>query len=71
MAAPHVAGAIALLRSARPGYAPDVYIQALVSTGVPLTDTRNNLTKPRINVFAAVESLALLEPKAFLPLVAR
>ncbi len=71
MAAPHVAGAIALLRSARPGYAPDVYIQALVSTGTPVTDIRNGLTKPRINAFAAVESLALLEPKAFLPLVAR
>ncbi|MGB9750936.1 S8 family peptidase [Roseiflexus castenholzii] len=71
MAAPHVAGAIALLRSARPGHTPDSYVAALITTGVPITDTRNGLTKPRIDVFAAVESLAPLEPKAFLPLVAR
>ncbi|MFQ3632876.1 S8 family peptidase [Roseiflexus sp.] len=71
MAAPHVAGAIALLRSARPGYTPEMYIQSLITTGTPITDTRNGLTKPRINVSAAINSLAPLEPKAFLPLVAR
>lgn len=71
MAAPHVTGAIALLRSARPGYTPETYVGALISTGVPITDTRNGLTKPRIDVFAAVESLAPLAPAAFLPLVVR
>jgi subtilisin family serine protease len=71
MAAPHVAGALALLRSARPGYTPDRYVAALTTTGAPITDTRNGLTKPRIDVFAAVESLAPLEPKVFLPVVVR
>lgn len=71
MAAPHVAGALALLRSARPGYTPDAYVAALINTGAPITDTRNGLTKPRIDVFAAVESLAPLEPRAFLPVVVR
>jgi len=33
MAAPHVAGALALLRSARPGYPSDAYVTALVNTG--------------------------------------
>lgn len=71
MAAPHVAGALAILRSARPGYAPDAYVSALVSTGQPITDTRNGLTRPRINVSAAVNALAPLTPRAFLPVVAR
>ncbi|MCS6940589.1 MAG: S8 family serine peptidase [Roseiflexus sp.] len=71
MAAPHVAGALAILRSARPGYTPDAYVSALVSTGQPMTDTRNGLTKPRINVFAAVNALAPLTPRAFLPVVVR
>ncbi|MCS6841795.1 MAG: S8 family serine peptidase [Roseiflexus sp.] len=71
MAAPHVSGALALLRSARPGYTPDAYMSALVSTGQPVTDPRNGLTKPRINVFAAVNALAPLAPRAFLPVVAR
>lgn len=71
MAAPHVAGALALLRSARPGYTPEDYVAALVTTGVPITDTRNGLTKPRIDVSAAIESLTPLTPKAFLPVVAR
>lgn len=44
---------------------------ALVTTGVPITDTRNGLTKPRIDVFAAIESLTPLTPRAFLPIVAR
>ncbi len=71
MAAPHVAGALAILRCARPGYAPDAYVSALVSTGQPITDTRNGLTRPRVNVSAAVNALAPLTPRAFLPVVAR
>ena len=50
MAAPHVAGAWAVLKSNRPG-ATVADIQALLnSSGVPITDVRNGITKPRIQV---------------------
>jgi len=71
MAAPHVAGALAILRSARPGYPPNAYVSALVNTGIPITDTRNGLIKPRINVSAALDTLTPLTPRAFLPVVTR
>ncbi|MGQ9829260.1 MAG: S8 family peptidase [Roseiflexus sp.] len=71
MAAPHVAGALALLRSARPGYPPDAYVASLVSTGKPILDTRNGLTRPRIDVGAALAALTPMNERAFLPLVAR
>jgi subtilisin len=71
MAAPHVAGALALLRSARPGYPSDAYVTALVNTGTPILDTRNGVIKPRIDVAAALGALPPLQKRAFLPLVAR
>jgi subtilisin family serine protease len=57
MAAPHVAGAVAALRSVKNNLTVDQIEQALTSTGVPITDARNNLTRPRINVEAAVRSV--------------
>ena len=58
-AAPHVAGAIAVLRAA--GAAPnDTVAQTvarLTSTGVSIKDTRNNITKPRLNLKAATSSI--------------
>ena len=57
MAAPHVAGAFALLRQAKPSASVGEILSALQSTGVPITDTRNNITKPRINVKAAFDAL--------------
>jgi len=71
MAAPHVAGALALLRSARPGYPSDAYVTALVNTGTPILDTRNGVIKPRIDVAAALGALAPMQKRAFLPLVVR
>jgi subtilisin len=71
MAAPHVAGALALLRSARPGYPSDAYVTALVNTGTPILDTRNGVIKPRIDVAAALGALTPMQERAFLPLVAR
>ena len=56
MAAPHVAGAFAALRSVQ-NLTVDQIEQALESTGVPITDTRNNLTRPRINLEAAVQMI--------------
>lgn len=57
-AAPHVSGAIAVLRSA--GAAPndsiDQVVSRLVSTGTGTTDSRNGIVKPVLNLFAAVKS---------------
>ena len=56
MAAPHVAGAWALLKSQKPGATVSEVLQALRSSA-PITDTRNNLTTPRIQLEAAVSAL--------------
>lgn len=50
MATPMVAGAWAVLKSLQPGHSVDQIEQALVSTGKPIVDARNGVTKPRINV---------------------
>lgn len=55
-ATPHVTGAVAVLR------APDVFasdtldqtIDRMIRTGVPVTDGRNGLVKPRIDLYKAV-----------------
>jgi subtilisin len=59
MAAPHVAGAFALLRQAKLSASVDEIFSALQNTGVPITDTRNNITKPRIDVKAAFDALTI------------
>ncbi len=53
-AAPHVAGALAIMRAAYPGDTLDQAVARLTSSGVPLTDTRNSITKPRLNLGAAI-----------------
>jgi CSLREA domain-containing protein len=53
MATPHVAGAFAVLKAAKPSLTVDQMEAALENTGVPVTDT-NGLTRPRINLRAAV-----------------
>ncbi len=58
MAAPHVAGAWAVLKQRKPDATVTEVLNALVTTGLPVTDTRNNITKPRIKVDAAVLALA-------------
>jgi serine protease len=58
MAAPHVAGAFAVLRQAKPSASVTEILSAFQSTGVPITDSRNNVIKPRIDVKAAFEALA-------------
>lgn len=57
MAAPHVAGAVAALRSRRPDLTVDQIENALESTGVPITDPRNKLVRPRINLEAALQAV--------------
>lgn len=59
MAAPHVAGAWAVLKSKKPTATVDEVLQALVNTGVDITDWRGNgLTRPRIRVDQAAASLS-------------
>ncbi|BET58956.1 S8 family serine peptidase [Geobacter sp. 60473] len=53
-ATPHVAGAVAVLRSAFPAESLDAIQARLTSTGKPVTDSRNGVTTPRINVAAAI-----------------
>lgn len=50
MAAPHVAGAIAQIRQSRPTASVDQILSALQRRGTPILDTRNNITRSRINV---------------------
>lgn len=52
-AAPHVAGAVAALRGAFPGETLDQTVARMTSGGVPVTDFRNGLTLPRLNLLAA------------------
>jgi subtilisin family serine protease len=73
MATPHVAGAWALMKSGKPGASVSEILNAFKVTGVPVLDSGNNLTKPRIDVFAAVQSLLkpglALQYSIFLPLL--
>jgi subtilisin family serine protease len=55
--APHVAGAVALLRQIDPLLTPDAIEQLLESTGRPIVDLRNGITTPRLDLFAAVMKL--------------
>ncbi len=58
MAAPHVTGAWAILKQQDPSASVDAVLAALESTGLPLTDARNGLTKPRIRILQAANELA-------------
>ncbi|KAI8465940.1 MAG: hypothetical protein J3K34DRAFT_472987 [Monoraphidium minutum] len=56
-AAPHVAATIAVLRAAVPYATPDEILDALTVTGKRVTDWRNGLEFPRLDLAAAVEKL--------------
>jgi len=56
-AAPHVTGAVALLKQAVPGATPAQIRQILKQTGVSITDPRNGLHFPRIDVKSALDAL--------------
>jgi subtilisin family serine protease len=55
--APHVAGAVAVLRQIDPQLTPDAIEQLLESTGRPIVDSRNGIVTPRLDLFAAVMKL--------------
>jgi len=54
MATPHVAGAIAVMHSADPTRTIADIEAALAANGVPIVDPRNTLSRPRINIAAAL-----------------
>ena len=56
--APAVAGAVALLRQARPDLSPTGVAGVLRSTGKPIADSRNGVVTPRIDILAAVQLAA-------------
>ena len=62
MAAPHVAGAFAVLRSVNPTATVDQILIALQKTGKQITDTRNGVTVPRIQVDRAVAAITTKSP---------
>jgi len=62
MAAPHVVGALAVLRSAAPTADAETLLAVLKSTGVDILDERNGLVKPRIQVDAALAALVPDKP---------
>jgi hypothetical protein len=59
MATPHVSGTWAILKQAVPNAGVGLILDALQQTGLPITDTRpgGTVTKPRIRVFHALQSL--------------
>lgn len=67
MATPHVAGAWAVLKSANPSATVDQVFNALAATGKPVTDPRNGITKPRIQLDRAARMLA--GSKLYFPLI--
>ena len=57
-AAPAVAGAVVLLRQARPGLSPAAVAGLLRATGKSVSDPRNRLLTPRLDTLQAVELAA-------------
>ena len=59
MAAPHVAGAWALLKQAKPSAGVDEILAALANTGKPISDNRYGgwVTRPRIRINHALDEL--------------
>lgn len=58
MAAPHVAGAFAVLKAAASTASVDILHAALHFSGKPITDNRNGITRSRIQVDAALNFLS-------------
>ena len=57
MAAPHVAGAFALLRQYRSAATVTQMVTALQRSGTPVTDSRNGIVRSRINVWSALGTI--------------
>jgi hypothetical protein len=59
MAAPHVAGALAVLRQAAPGASLTALLDATADGGVSITDDRNGVTTPRLDLVGALDELGV------------
>ncbi len=57
MAAPHVSGAWAILKQREPGASVTRILTAFQTTGVSITDSKNGVTRPRIDVDNALNAL--------------
>ena len=64
MAAPHVAGAWAVLKSKKPTMTVTEGLAVLQSTGLAITDSRNSIVKKRIKIDSALNALRA-EPPVF------
>ena len=53
-AAPHVSGAVAIMKEQNSLLTVDQVISGLTSTGVSVLDSRNNITKPRVDLYGLV-----------------
>jgi hypothetical protein len=60
MSAAHVTGAWAMLKGRFSAASVDDILAILETTGAPITDSRNGLTKSRINVFDAINAMGPL-----------
>ena len=67
MAAPHVAGAFAALQSKVQNKTIAQIEQALSATGKPITDPDNGLTRPRIDLAAALAALGVSPAPSWRP----
>lgn len=57
MATPHVAGAWAVMKQAKPNASVDEVLAYLKAAGKPVTDARNGVTTPRIQLATAVDQM--------------
>ncbi len=56
-AAPHVAGAVAVLKELDHLFSVDDILNQLTATGLPVTDSRNSISTPRLDLYTAVTDL--------------
>lgn len=66
MAAPHVAGAWAIIKQAKPTATVQEVLDALTATGLSITDPKNNISKRRIRINLALHRFVVpLPPTGF------
>ncbi len=61
-AAPHVTGAIAILRSAFPQESADAIINRILGSSKKVTDPRNGITRPRLDLLDALNAGGQTDP---------
>jgi hypothetical protein len=66
-AVPHVAGAWAVLKQKKPTATVTEVLDALTSTGLPITDPKNGIVKPRIRVNQALQTFLSTSSAANVP----